>query len=229
MMKDENIRNIDAARTPLPRRSLLGLRLWLVTIGHRTRQQTTAAAHRDSLLKAQRMMARLYAGRWHVRWRMRMLQHMTGNGSQWHMGRSARSHDVRSMGGWSIQLGEIDVGRFQLQGRRLVRRRWQPATLTSPRDQHRVAMLMWMVTMMMMRTTTAYRAWAPRTLFQTRCAVMATAFDPVNRTRRSGRTRRGAPWTWWTRSLKFPGLHCTRGTIVAAGLFWHTTQGLLDK
>lgn len=180
----------------LPRRSLLGLRLWLVTIGHRTRQQTTAATHRDSLLKAQRMMARLYAGGWHVRWWMRMLQHMAGNGSQWYMGRSTRRHDVRSVGGRSVQLREIDVGRFQLQGRRLVRRRRQPATLTSPRDQHWVAMLMRMMAMMMvMRTTAAYRTWAPRTLFQTCRAVMATAFDPVNRTRRSGWTRRGAPWT----------------------------------
>lgn len=110
-MEDEII---PGDKNPLPRRSLFGLRLRLVTVGHRARQQTTAAAHRESLLEAQRMLARLHAGG-HVRRRMRMLQHrMTGHGSHWYVGRSARRHDVRSVSRRGVQLGEIDIGRFQL-------------------------------------------------------------------------------------------------------------------
>lgn len=111
------------------------------------------------------------------------------------MGRSARRH-VRSVGRRGVQLGEIDVGRFQLQGRRLIRRRRQPATLASPRNQHRVAVLMRMMAMMMvMRTTATYWTGTPRTLLQTRRAVMTTTLDPVNWAWRPGRTCRGAPWT----------------------------------
>jgi hypothetical protein len=177
----------------LPRRSLFGLWLRLVAVRHWARQQTATATHRDSLLEAQGVVARLHA-RGHMR-RMRVLQHMTRYRSHRHVGWSSWRH-MWSVGGRSVQFGEVDVGRLQLQGRRLVRRRRQPATLTPPRDQHRVTMLMRVMAMMMMvRTTTAYRARAPRTLLQTGRAVMAAALDPVNRTRRPGWTRRGAPWT----------------------------------
>ena len=190
MIKNEIIQN-RSGKIFLPRCSLLGLRLWFVTVGHRAGQQTTAA-DRDSLLEAQRMMTRLH-GRWHMRRRMWMLQNMAGYRS-WHVGQSTRCHAMRSVSRRGIQLGEVDVGRFQLQGRWLVRRRRQSATLASSRDQHRIAMLMRMMAMVT-RTTTAYRTRAPRTLLQTRRAIMATTFDSVNRTWRPGRTRRRAPWT----------------------------------
>lgn len=173
-------------------------------------------------------MTRLYAGERHGR--MRMLQHVTWHGTHRYMDRSTRGdRAVQTVGRRGVQLREVDVGRLQLQGRRLVRRRRQPATLAPPRDQHRVAVLMRMMAMMMVVRTTADRTRASRTLLQAGRAVMTTSLDPVNRTRRSRRTRRGAPRTWWTRQLKTSGsiLTRTRGHDYCGGIlirWW-----LLDK
>lgn len=86
------------------------------------------------------------------------------------------------MSGRSVQLGEVDVGRLQLQSRRLVRRRRQLATLTPPSHQHRVAVLMRMMATAMVMRMTADRTRAPRTLLQTGRTVRAALY-PVNRTR----------------------------------------------
>lgn len=88
---------------------LLSLRLRLVPVWYRTGQETAAAAHCHRLLEAQRTVARLH--RWQMLSWWRML----------HASRERHVH-VRAVSRRSVQLGEIDVRRFQLQSRRFVGR-----------------------------------------------------------------------------------------------------------
>lgn len=88
---------------------LLSLRLRFVPVWYRTGQETAAAAHCHRLLEAQRTVA------WLHRWQMLSWWRML------HTGRERHVH-VRAVSRRSVQLGEIDVGRFQLQSRRFVGR-----------------------------------------------------------------------------------------------------------
>ena len=110
-----------------------------------------------------------------------------------------RGVHVRSMRRRGVQLREIDVRRFQLQGRRFVRRWRQPTTAPPSGHQHRVAMLMGMmpviVLMGMGRLASTDRARASRSLLQTGRPVMPASIDVVNRARRSRWAGRSAPRT----------------------------------
>lgn len=133
-----------------------------------------------------------------------------------------RGH-LRSVGRRGVQLGEVDVGRLELQGRGLVRRWRQPPTMPSPRHQHRVAVLMGMmpviVLMRVSRLTTTYRAGTPRALLQTGRPVVASLIHAMDGTRCPRGTRRGAPRTWRIQSLKtlLGGFVCADYSLVILG------------
>lgn len=166
---------------------LFGLQLRLVAVGHGAGQETAPAAHGHRLLEAQRAVARLHA------------RHVS-RGRVRHAGRDrhVRAGYVCSVGRRGVQLGEVYVGRLELQGGGLVRGRRQ-LSAAPPRHQYRVAVLMGvmpMIVLMRMSWLTApYRAGTPRALLQAGRPVVAPAFDVTNRTRRPRRARRRAPRT----------------------------------